>query len=229
MRSAESDFASLWKHHYGDAPPFGHELRLRAHAHRFYALPDAKRYATTPEEQTEILRRANAIGDALFAPNQDVWRVHCVHLEASHDSPEAAYAATLPHIGEVIEPRSEERFRVHAIQERWESGKHDALLQDLAEDVVAYVLFFGTSEGSIFAPYDGGFDVCARTPRRTNRSATSSLPGLAEPLGRRKLKRSSDATRRLAEWASTPRSTLRCSVPSAIEARWIMRSVTSEI
>lgn len=155
----DDDFPALWKRHYGDSLPFGHELRKGHRCIRFYALPAAKRYATTSDERVEILRRAHGIADALFDPHEDIWRVHCVHVDARSDAPDARYAATLPIIGEVIEPQSEERFRVHALRERWEPSRHDALLQDIADDVVAYVLFFGTTRHSILAPYDGGFDV----------------------------------------------------------------------
>lgn len=154
-----SDFTTTWKRHYGNSPPIGHVLRQAHRWIRFYALPEAKRYATTPEEHAEILQRAHAIANMLFEPDEDIWRVHCVYVGAESDTPDARAATALPFIDEVVDPMSEVRFRVHAIRERWEPTKHNALLQDIADDVVAHVLFFGTKGLSILAPYDGGFDV----------------------------------------------------------------------
>jgi hypothetical protein len=153
-----TSFGEAWKRRYGSALPFGHSLRMNHRTIRFYALRGAKRYATTPEEEAEIRRRAHGIAGALFDAESDIWRVHCVHVDARDDA-DARSAAALPILDEVFEPWSEERFRVHAILERWEPSKHEALLHDLAEDVVANVLFFDATRGTVFAPYDGGFDV----------------------------------------------------------------------
>lgn len=82
----------------------------------------------------------------------------CTAFDARDDA-DARSAVALPIVDEVFEPWSEERFFVRAMQERWDPGKHDTLLHDLAEDVIDCVLFFDAIRGTVFAPYDGGFDV----------------------------------------------------------------------
>jgi hypothetical protein len=46
----------------------------------------------------------------------------------------------------------------------WRSGSFDSLFSAIAEDAARYV-WIGRSDGSIFAPYDGGFDLFALSLR----------------------------------------------------------------
>jgi len=41
----------------------------------------------------------------------------------------------------------------------WRPGTADALLRQVADDVVSNVLFVSAEQATVFAPYDGGADV----------------------------------------------------------------------
>jgi hypothetical protein len=138
------EFQAYWVRHFGAVPPLGHVLRraLPDRWVRFHALPRAKRYAETTEERAEVLMRGHALGRAVLG-DAGCW---CLTGQVSW-----ADQVVVP-----LEWRDGEMVtRFHA--ERG-TGVDDALLADIADDR-ARALFVGAVVPTVFAPYDGGFDM----------------------------------------------------------------------
>src|SRR5882757_3514011 len=66
-------FKQYWEKTFLDCPPIGYFLREAFPEiwFRIHTLPLSKRYADTPEETAEILRRHNTVLSDLFAEGQE--------------------------------------------------------------------------------------------------------------------------------------------------------------
>ncbi|MDE2411523.1 MAG: hypothetical protein KGM18_07085 [Sphingomonadales bacterium] len=125
---------------------------------RFHSLPSSKRYPENDAERAIILNRAYQLGDTLLG------RANCWIISTSADDrePTWAFGGSLEYdVGTVDE------FIVPYFVRKadWKAGAFDQLLNAIAEDDASYV-WVSREDGSIFAPYDGGFDIFAVSPER---------------------------------------------------------------
>ena len=125
---------------------------------RFHALPGSKRYAENKKERAIILCRGNALGDAVLG-SSDCWLV-------TLERPDVDGAWSLGGKIEYDLQTPNEFIVPYYIRETtWRSGAFDDLLNAIAEDDARYV-WISRKDGSIFAPYDGGFDLFALSSLR---------------------------------------------------------------
>ena len=125
---------------------------------RFHSLPNSKRCPESDSERAIILRRANLLGELLLGP-VDCW---LVSTNPSCQGAAWAYGGQIEYdlgtVDEFIVP-----YLVQATS--WRSGKFDVCLTAIAEDDDRCV-WVSRKDGSVFAPYDGGFDLFAVSPDR---------------------------------------------------------------
>jgi hypothetical protein len=141
---------------------------------RFHALPNAKRYATTDDERQVILKRANTIGGELFGIGSEVWSVSLQFRDFQarparllHGWPSGALNLQHSVVGDPY-VAEDVTVDVYAGLDRWESGRFDAQLLDIADDALI-AFWFEPCEGIIFKPYDGGFDLYLETVEHCSR------------------------------------------------------------
>lgn len=124
---------------------------------RFDALPNSERYPSSSSDESEILRRAYAIGSILLSQSE-CWIVQVG--ESALGWPEEAERFRdvfgLTHHGDCVE--DDVRLPIFAARTHFLIGKFDALLLDVARDRALRTLWMSEATGSVFAPYDGGFD-----------------------------------------------------------------------
>ena len=165
-----SDPRVAWEAAFGECPPLGYVLR-EAYPERwtrFHSLPESKRCAESRDEWAIILGRANESAARCFRESDDVWLVRAKHGRyAAADDP-AKRLNWLPLFHWVDQSEDDPAFQRHfvfeASQIRWTPNAFDWLFRKIADDL-ASALFFSAPSGTVFAPYDGGFDVIAADPR----------------------------------------------------------------
>lgn len=145
-------FEETWRRHYGETPPLSFAMRSENTGHwlRFHALPGSKRYPTAQAEQQVVLTRANILARAVLGENDACWlvqagdwgepAVHAWNYEASH------------HYDEFDWP-------IRAVLTTFQSNAFDTLLLGIADETARRTLWMNADNGSVFAPYDGGFDL----------------------------------------------------------------------
>lgn len=149
-------FREEWAQFFGDTPPFGWRLRARDTPWlRYHALPDSKRYADNDAERATILLRANTIGDRLLSAGSSCW-----YVEARFDD-EGSDPNSMVEFRE-MDDGEELVWRFHVRPVEWCACAFDAKLRAVADDELE-VLWMRRSDGTIFAPYDGGFDLFPRS------------------------------------------------------------------
>ena len=120
---------------------------------RFHSLPGSKRYAETEEETALILSRGNQLASEFLGEGQTCWIV---------TARPNGHGVSGDEVGSWIEDEADEDslvWRYFAEIGVWSSGIFDEQLKDLADDALEYVIWFRPSDGRVFAPYDGGFDL----------------------------------------------------------------------
>ena len=156
MSPLAEQFNAEWSRHHLNRPPFGWLLRQDRSLPwvRFHALPESRRYSEDEKDRAIILSRANALGDRLLGPGVSCWIIEAV-------------AGNGAGAGELTLEWTEENdpdspvWRVYVRNETWQSGHYDQLLLSIADDQPNSVIWMARDSGSIFAPYDGGFDLFA--------------------------------------------------------------------
>ncbi|MFM9829841.1 MAG: hypothetical protein ACKVOB_14055 [Sphingomonas sp.] len=151
-------FQLEWKRRHAGRQPFGPLLRGDDALPwvRFHSLPSSKRYAESDAERRIILDRANLLGDA-FLGQAACW---LVSSEPGDCEPSWAPGGQIVYDAGTDDERI---VRYFVRQVAWDAGAFDALLLAVAEDDARYV-WVSRDDGSVFAPYDGGFDLFAVAP-----------------------------------------------------------------
>jgi hypothetical protein len=185
-------FLSEWRTAYPGCLPIGYQLRERFPERwfRIHSLPESKRYAETPEEHREVLHRHNRLLGELLGPGGPYLLVTTGYSETpspvgGHEARIASVAGSaVPFLTvDMSEPDEEDppTFRHFFMSEHvWRDGSMDALLELVASDTVANVLFVSPRQQRVYHPYDGGGDVLLPSPteRDTMRARyTEWLPG----------------------------------------------------
>jgi hypothetical protein len=148
-----------WLENYPASPPLGHWLRLYYQDTwlRIHSLPDAKRYADTELEYSELLHRHNAVADRVLGNGAPCFLYQAKYLGEDTDIESPAWVLDLKE----YDPESEERIWIDIAAVTWQSRRFDQLLLDVANEVTRLV-FASTLTGNIYAPYDGGADLIFR-------------------------------------------------------------------
>jgi len=143
-----------WRTYYGEKIPIAYHLResdtdfwLRIHS-----LPESKRYAQNKDEICEVLRRYNAVGDAILGEGTE-----CVLFYPDYG---AKFVKSIGGFsGEPFEVCEAPELTMYAGRTKWQEGKFDSILRKIADDRIRYVSFSCSKKREIFAPYDGGADL----------------------------------------------------------------------
>lgn len=164
-------FLREWRSAHPQCFPLGNKLRecFPERWFRIHSLPESKRYADTPEEHREVLHRHNVLLDELLGPGGPYTLVTLGYSETSapvreHETRIAAVAGSATHFLSVnmSEPEDEGPpifWHFFMSEHVWRSGSMDGLLELVARDTVANVLFVGPRQQCLYHPYDGGGDV----------------------------------------------------------------------
>ncbi|WP_260608936.1 hypothetical protein [Streptomyces sp. WAC 01325] len=195
--SSEMDrdrLSALWQRQFPKGPPIAHELR-NAYSDRwvrFHSLPGSKRYPETEDEYAIVLHRYNTILDELFA-GTDIYVITVAWSWRSEDSelpprrrevhPEAIRWTTLA-CEDDPDPENHSYTHIYADRRRWKPGTVDALLREVAEDVLSGVIITDSDLRRIHHPYDGGADVIVTTSEERDRLRDKHLGWLPQnPAG----------------------------------------------
>jgi hypothetical protein len=156
-----------WLRAFPDSAPAGFICRYTASDRwlRVHALPNGKRYATTPDERAEILRRYNTVGTDLLGDGAP-----CVLFLArfgeNTDWDDDTTACLLPerplHYLEYGAP--DEPIQFFHLPVVWRAGDFDSFLEAKADDRMGPALFFNFEGRRAVAPYDGGADLFYAAP-----------------------------------------------------------------
>ena len=179
-------FAEAWERWRDGYRPIGYELRNYDAPHwaRFHSLPFSKRYPETPEERALLLDRQNQLGAAVLGEGR-IWLVQSVWNDRGAPLPHVPGFALKRGFEFVMEPGTEDEsaWTAYAVETRWETGRFDEVLLDIAEDQLPPTLWMSASDGAVFAPYDGGVDLFVPTVqavsdlKRTYADWLSPYPG----------------------------------------------------
>jgi hypothetical protein len=168
-----------WAQRVGDAIPL--QWHVRSHLTerwvRFHSLPDSQRYADTENEYELLLDRHHQVLAALRgADSSDLVVVHprCDAEGRFHAATEFRRIAKewalwrtfdARTFGAEVEDDPDDVYQQYAFVRRLPLAREvlDPLLRRAADDVDCF-LFTNESVDWIYAPYDGGADVIARTP-----------------------------------------------------------------
>lgn len=155
--------AEGWQRNWPNADPISHQLRVRYCDRwvRFHSLPESKRYADSPEEYAEIIRRYRTALAELpggHAPE------HLVVIAEEFGSRDLATGWSKRHLPDawpwrrVEDDDPELGFHYLWVRKGLTDSQLDALLTAVADDQ-AYVVLAAPNLSWLFCPYDGGADV----------------------------------------------------------------------
>lgn len=167
-----TQFESLWQESYDSIPPLGYRLRecLPNRWVRFHSLPDSKRYADTHEERTIILNRANELAGEILNVDEPFWLAASRADEnpnfINHSFPPFTVdSRQLPKVHSWTDTQDLISFSTYSKQTIWRTGDFNDVFSKIAEDEEHGVIFATLDLSSIFAPYDGGFDLIFSNPK----------------------------------------------------------------
>lgn len=163
-----------WATNFGAKVPLGWMLRQEMPARwmRIHSLPESKRHAETHAERRLLLQRQNAVARDVLGEGTPCWLVVARYgarvPPAMHPPRLCGFDSHLSLAFSFPDPWREDaadrsQNDVWCARVQWRPRAFDALLQEIADWREAGVLWASQSSGQIFAPYDGGVDVFART------------------------------------------------------------------
>jgi hypothetical protein len=176
----KQQFQDFWAKNYPKTPPINHLFKhyLKDRWLRIHSLPDAKRYAETPEEWAVLLERQNTVFTDLMTDNAKICIVSGIfsienkvfEKEVFNGLP---YSKTL----DFKELDALDMFKISGdwydegvtftpcfAEEKYAPNKFDTILKSIAND--EWRLFFLDTIGhTIIAPYDGGVDIIFKDER----------------------------------------------------------------
>jgi hypothetical protein len=167
-------FQDFWAKNFPETPPINHLFKhhLKERWLRIHSLPDAKRYAETPEEWAILLERQNTLFADLMPNNAKICIVSGIYSNADKVLEKDVFD-TLPY-SKILKFKELDVLDFHAISGDWfDEGmkftpcfteeiyaphKFDSILKSIAND--EWRLFFlDPKTRTIIAPYDGGVDI----------------------------------------------------------------------
>lgn len=154
-----------WCSRHPNLPPQGSLLRQiwAERWVRLHALPDAKRYADTPEEAAEIVRRHVAVASVIFSDGEPLFV-----FRADWESP-SRRAGPRPRPRPQIAGRQfregvqvigdDPPLHVRALATRWKPDFFETLVALVAAQEAVGLSLVSPATGNMLCPYDGGMDV----------------------------------------------------------------------
>ena len=170
----KAELAEYRESEYPDAPPLAYVLRARFYQRwfRIHTLPSSKRYAESGQERRVILDRHNAILERMVGPDRpfapDLFSCYSETVDTA--SPPTWLAGRLAefHVFSTVELENEASlagfWHSYMVPSVWRVTAFDDLLRQVADDVVADVLFVSIEKRTAYAPYDGGADAFLHAP-----------------------------------------------------------------
>lgn len=164
-----TDFEAFWRVYFPETLPLGYILRERLNERwvRFHSLPQSKQYAENDDERSVILHRANTIAASILGEKEPCWLVTCRYDDAktsalleSDPSFELDYA--FQHIEREPGELDDIVFTFYSATTRWRANKFDPVVTAIAEEREQN-LWVSSHNPTVFAPYDGGFDLIMPT------------------------------------------------------------------
>jgi hypothetical protein len=179
-------FGDAWDSAWPDCPPVAHRLRRQCPGRwaRFHTLPHAKRYATTPAEEAEILRRHRALLTALGEGS--LVAITCSWSATAQPTPRhTTVAATTPGAAYWRSDDLAYEPGFHSWQHHYISPTSlndpalDRLLRCVADDMTDGVILTDDTGTWAAHPYDGGTDVFTATAEGRDQLAAAYPDWLA--------------------------------------------------
>lgn len=184
-----------WHTAFGDCPPVSYMLRewFPDRWVRFHSLPDSQRYAETDDEYGEILRRERVILRELLSDEDDPAALVAVSASWSGS---AQPSPRVPELEKLLPADYWRSILLDDTEPEYPSWVHlwfstlplddpltDAVLKLVADDAARLVLLSAAFTW-LYAPYDGGADVIARTSAERDQLQSAHTDWLsAHPLG----------------------------------------------
>ena len=165
-----SEFQKYWESEYPAGPPIGFLLREKYQERwfRIHSLPRSKRYPENDAEMSEVLRRHNAVLDALLRSHNDF-----VLLTTGYSDELTPVMSKLLQTDSTLRGSSSFAFTVTSdtgspywhffvTPLNWQLGCLDSALAQVATDTIADILVIGIEQNCVYHPYDGGGDIFVR-------------------------------------------------------------------
>lgn len=169
--------ADYWTKHFPNAAPVGWDLRssLPDRWVRFHSLPGSKRYPENAKDRAIVEERAELLFRAVLGQNgpwylyayvyepdpalpfevAEHWTYHGVPLTKAFTCPEDA------------DPDASTIIVFGGEMKRFDAHFGEAVL-GIAEDKSARAAWVSPTARTVFAPYDGGFDLITATPQQAS-------------------------------------------------------------
>jgi hypothetical protein len=172
-----SELTARWQQRWPGSRPIAHEIRATEHERwvRFHSLPESRRYATSPAEYDELLRRhATAISELISLAHSDPGEVLVITCAWSSGptaplrsapvvevSPDAFYWQSI-----LLEEDEDGQRWLHLFVDliNPDDARLTMLLRIVADDQTADVIIADRDLTWLYHPYDGGADLIAATP-----------------------------------------------------------------
>lgn len=173
-------FTAAWERELPLAPPVGYLMRERCGKRwfRIHSLSGSKRYPETEAEYAELLRRHNAICDALFGHGEPLVLVVPAYGDVAGPYPtrepepgrDVAPPSPIPSdlvpfrcidprdLDPQADPELDSFIYLSAAPLVWRSGATDAMIRAAADDRERFLLVSMAAD-RVYAPYDGGADI----------------------------------------------------------------------
>ena len=167
--SVQPNFLEFWNSHFEGHKPVAHHLRNSLHLRwvRFHSLPESKHYAESDEEWNTLFDRHNCLADEILGDGARCWLVLCRDLENNYRENEKHLERydferwfswwEDDELGTALE------WPVFAAETTWRAGQFNDVIRKVATWQECFFMIVSQATHAIFAPYDGGIDLIARS------------------------------------------------------------------
>lgn len=179
------DLTRRWRKAWGTDTPLGVFPLNPERWVRFHSLPLSKRFADTPAELSEILRRHTVLLSELMSPSGSTTLVVIGNEYGWRDSEAGRFRRLVKDSWPwaIVEPETEDDDRRYLWATERELTDLDDLLIAIADDTVRAAIY-PTDFSWAYLPYDGGADVYAPDTQTRDRLRAGHTDWLsAHPLG----------------------------------------------
>ncbi|MGN6723612.1 MAG: DUF3885 domain-containing protein [Marmoricola sp.] len=176
MPLTPAELTDLWQRRWPGLRPIGHEFKWCEVDRwvRFHSLSDSKRYADTPDESAEILRRHLTVLRELAGLEDAELTVALTNWsDDANERPGPPYVGLVSEYwtSVAVDPEDPESAWAHLYlsSAALPGDGLRRLLLLVADDELGNVMIFDASLDWIYHPYDGGSDVLLQTSTERDR------------------------------------------------------------
>ena len=126
---------------------------------RFHSLPLSKRYAETEQERASILHRTNTLATAILESDSNCWIASSCLADGPIDEKSIIRKLGLEISFTWYDVVEEADWNTYARECVWQPGTFDQVVERIADGIEAATIWVAKSDETVFAPYDGGFDI----------------------------------------------------------------------